>query len=732
MLLTMAVSQNLTLNTTWKLFELMNIILGTKVFPGTKYMFQKIFNPGLDLKLHYVCKFCGHLLMKGTHKEILCTICKTKNLKVGYQYNDSFMTFDLKTQLAYLFDAGALKLDQPCEENTLYNDISGGLTYKKTRSELILKHEKDYGKKIYLTGTFNADGAPLSKDGSVSITPLFIMINEASIYFRGKNLLLAALWYGSTKPRMEVFLNPFVQMMSDLCTDGIELIIGNELYTVYLIVNCCCVDTVARAPIQGITGVNGYFCCSWCLIKGVSCVDLKGNSTTKYPKKVVFERGENNDSVRYRYYAPEERTEENFASACDNLVEFGLEKQDGICMVSPCVNLPFFPMVWGFVPDHMHASLLGITRRYCKKWCTDFGKDYYIGGPSTVALVDNFLKLISPPQIVRKMPLSLSLRNVMNAREAENWLLFYSVPILSHILPDKYVKHWKLFVGAVQLLLQDCVSEYDLNKAESMLEQYALTTEDLYGTFEMTYNMHQVTHYASSVRHWGPLWSRTSYPFENAIGSLKRLVKASRGIPHQIERRINLKNCISFIDKFMEVKDEELNEFCDSLNQSRKLLVSRKSKKQQTLLGQKRKFDLLPNVTNEPDNFINLDNLVEYFKVVFKGVVYSKTFEGIKCNQFDNSYVILDDGTFCHILNIFVEDVDSADKVFTIVNKFECIIVEDIPYTKKVMRICDSRTVVELDKVKGPAVFVKPPEGSAENILGWITAVPRKHFVLNL
>lgn len=50
----------------------------------------------------------------------------------------------------------------------------------------------------------------------------------------------------------------------------------------------------------------------------------------------------------------------------------------------------------------------------------------------------------------------------------------------------------------------------------------------------MTCNMHQATHLAESVRQLGPLWSHSAFPFESGNGSLKSIVKATNGIPHQI------------------------------------------------------------------------------------------------------------------------------------------------------------------------------------------------------
>ena len=44
----------------------------------------------------------------------------------------------------------------------------------------------------------------------------------------------------------------------------------------------------------------------------------------------------------------------------------------------------------------------------------------------------------------------------------------------------------------------------------------------------MTANIHQLLHFADSVRHLGPLWAHSTFPFENLNGVLRKLFHGSR------------------------------------------------------------------------------------------------------------------------------------------------------------------------------------------------------------
>ncbi|KAJ7382408.1 hypothetical protein OS493_035249 [Desmophyllum pertusum] len=59
-----------------------------------------------------------------------------------------------------------------------------------------------------------------------------------------------------------------------------------------------------------------------------------------------------------------------------------------------------------------------------------------------------------------------------NTSELKAWLLYYSLPILVKVLPEKYVVHFALLVEGIHILLSDDISPTDLDVAETILDKF--------------------------------------------------------------------------------------------------------------------------------------------------------------------------------------------------------------------------------------------------------------------
>lgn len=50
--------------------------------------------------------------------------------------------------------------------------------------------------------------------------------------------------------------------------------------------------------------------------------------------------------------------------------------------------------------------------------------------------------------------------------QLREWVLFFSLPLLSGKLPRDYLKHFSLLIAALHILLADTISPVDLGNAE--------------------------------------------------------------------------------------------------------------------------------------------------------------------------------------------------------------------------------------------------------------------------
>ena len=190
---------------------------------------------------------------------------------------------------------------------------------------------------------------------------LQFVINEISPEDRKRNPVVYGVWFGKDKPNMSAYLQAFSESMEELSKSGIQCRINGEEKNIKPYAICCCVDSIARPPMQGSTQFNGRFGCNWCLQEGKQV-----NNSWKYPLMP--------DKLKMR-------------NATDSLTHIEVavatgKRTFGFKLASPLLFLPKFDIVFGFVPDYMHFMLLGVVRQFTM----------YFFEPNNPCSLDNSLK----------------------------------------------------------------------------------------------------------------------------------------------------------------------------------------------------------------------------------------------------------------------------------------------------------------------------------------------------
>ena len=125
----------------------------------------------------------------------------------------------------------------------------------------------------------------------------------------------------------------------------------------------------------------------------------------------------------------------------------------GVKNPSQLINLISFPFLSGCVSDSMHL-LSGVA----KQFATMLFRNKKKGGlfsKSMIPEIDNALTNIKALHQIVRLTRSFTEKEFWKAREWENWTLFFSLPILSSILPNNFVMHWALFVEGMYLLMKE-------------------------------------------------------------------------------------------------------------------------------------------------------------------------------------------------------------------------------------------------------------------------------------
>ena len=101
---------------------------------------------------------------------------------------------------------------------------------------------------------------------------------------------------------------------------------------------------------------------------------------------------------------------------------------------STVINLEKFKVVSGFVPDYLHCCLEGVAKQFT---------EYYLASKTDeeIEYLDDLINKIAVPEQISRETRPLCFRSDWKAREWENFILYYSLPILSIICSRKLLNH---------------------------------------------------------------------------------------------------------------------------------------------------------------------------------------------------------------------------------------------------------------------------------------------------
>lgn len=290
MIVKYALLNALTFTATYQLFCLINCIFTTAILPNTKYFVNKLFYPKKWSTFHGICPHCNDYAGSYVpHKDryLTCKMCKVKINVNKYNFKDFFVTMDPSSPIKQLIESNATYYDfvikdRPHEKG-LIRDIYDGKMYRDFKKSLNASDKYQYA-----TVSFKTDGVPLFENSTSSIWPIYIMINEIPFNIRTKELVLAGIWVGADKPNMNIFLEPFVNIMNDLSINRIPCTINEDKRYIKIFPLVCCVDSVARPPAQGFVQFNAYNGCNMCLHNGEyirNSLNPRSKGCVKYYKR---------------------------------------------------------------------------------------------------------------------------------------------------------------------------------------------------------------------------------------------------------------------------------------------------------------------------------------------------------------------------------------------------------------------------------------------------------------
>ena len=670
MILKFSTLHHLPHTVTSKLITLINTVFENPILPQSRYMLDKLFNPKDEAVFYFVCSDCGNHIGKledfDTSEIAQCKVCKKQYELDKPSCENLFLMINPSTAIKEIIQANEEYYDdvvtQRHHEKNHLKDIFDGKKYREFTNSLPPEDKNQYA-----TISFNTDGAAPFKSSKYSAWPVYLMVHEIPPQERFSNLITCGIWFNKKKPNMTVFLDPMVDIMNELEEKGIMCTIKEENRQIKVYTLVCCVDTVARGPIQGISQFNAKCSCNWCL-----------------------NQGEHIGSMRY---IVENNVPDRNAKDTITLMNLSVDptyvRTNGVNHVSALINLVKFDIIEGFVPDYMHCCLAGVAKQIMN----------LILKPSDVAFFQNLMQQIKFPHQIRRLTRPLSDRKYWKCREFENFSLYNSIPILSLRIERYLIEYWSLFVESLYILLQADITYEELETADQKLHEFVFKTEQYFGKTAMTYNVHQLLHLSKSVLNWGPLWAHSCFAFENGNHHMLQAINSANGVIYQILRHVNINRAISVLEtRIFPGSSEAVKTYCTLTLKSK----VKKSIKVSTI----RYFGKGVKIAEKVATHFNVSSSCKtYIRMVKDGCLYASS---LKVNiRSDNSVAQLIDGSFV-IIEKFIVDVDNKKEFTTCYKISDCNhgLCSNYNVLRKIRSVGEDPVIISTKDIKVVCVLI--------------------------
>ena len=166
-------------------------------------------------------------------------------------------------------------------------------------------------------------------------------IIELLVEIRNKHLILAGLWVNTEKPNMNTFLQPLVQELNNLSTQGVEWKRNEENVVSKLIPLYCCVDSPCRCSMLNMKQYNGLYGCTFCYHPTENVSGTRKRTHENIVNDMITSQKVVNDKVVFK-------------------------EEKGVKGPSILMNLQYFNLSHGMTPDSMHSVYLGVTEQIKK------------------------------------------------------------------------------------------------------------------------------------------------------------------------------------------------------------------------------------------------------------------------------------------------------------------------------------------------------------------------------
>ena len=272
--------------------------------------------------------------------------------------------------------------------------------------------------------------------------------------------------------------------------------------TVTIFIHMVIADAPARAKICNSKQFNGQYGCLHCL-----------NPGTRFGRIQVYL--DTNQEIRTNaHYLATLRSIRR-----KGFEHFGIKGPTGLTDLG--VKIPNDITI-----DYMHACLEGTVKQLTKMWFeshNNFRSLYHIGNHlERIDIIHR--KTRFPSEFPRSQSPLIDYKH-FKANEYRS-LIFYSlIYVMKSFMHQAYYEHLIYYILFIRLLTQDKISEADVTFSQLLINSFVGEFETLYGSKNVSFNIHSNVHLPDQVARFGPLNKHSSFAFEGFFKVCKDLFK---------------------------------------------------------------------------------------------------------------------------------------------------------------------------------------------------------------
>ena len=206
---------------------------------------------------------------------------------------------------------------------------------------------------------------------------------------------------------------------------------------------------------------------------------------------------------------------------------------------TPLEKLPIDLVQDIIVADSLHLIDLGIMKKFLNIWttgCYNFETKWSgIQIQNISILLKGYNK--SMPLEIHRAVRGLDCLKFWKGLEYRTFLLYLSPVLLKDFLHPEVYLHFLNFYCAITICSCKKYLKYT-EIADELLKYFIEEYIQIYGSYTISSNVHNLCHLADDVKRFGDLTSFSSYPFENFLGQIKNMLRTGNRPLAQCAKRI--------------------------------------------------------------------------------------------------------------------------------------------------------------------------------------------------